>query len=79
MLAKGRQEWFDTVKALVRSKDLRQQLAGAAKERVLKEYDYKDRSLEWVDAFKWAVENKGIWKHGRDTKQHSDNGPSGPS
>lgn len=79
MLAKGRQEWFDTVKALVRSKDLRQQLAGAAKERVLKEYDYKDRALEWVDAFKWAVENKGIWKHGRDTKQHSDNGPSGPS
>jgi hypothetical protein len=79
MVAKGRQEWYDAVKALVRSKDLREQLAGAAKERVLKEYDYKDRALEWVDAFKWALENKGIWKHGRDTKQHSDNGPSGPS
>ena len=79
LLARTRQEWYDTMKSLVRSKDLREQIAGAAKERVLKEYDYKDRAKEWVDAFKWAVENKGIWKYGRDTKQHSDNGPSGPS
>ncbi len=79
LLAKGRQEWYDAVKSLVRSKDLREQLAGAAKERVLKEYNYKDRAIEWADAFKWAVEHKGIWKHGRNTEQHSDNGPSGPS
>jgi hypothetical protein len=65
LLAKGRQEWFDAMKSLVRSKDLREQLAGAAKERVLKEYDYKDRAVEWADAFKWAVEHKGIWKNGR--------------
>lgn len=59
LLAKGRQEWYDAMKSLVRSKDLRQQLAGAAKERVLKEYNYKDRAKEWADAFKWAIENKG--------------------
>ena len=65
LLARTRQEWFDAMKSLVRSKDLREQLAGAAKERVLKEYDYKDRAKEWADAFKWAVEHKGIWKNGR--------------
>jgi glycosyltransferase involved in cell wall biosynthesis len=65
LVVRGRQQWFDAVKSLVRSKDLRDQLAGAAKERVLKEYDYKDRAKEWADAFKWAVEHKGIWKNGR--------------
>jgi len=65
LLAKGRQEWYDAVKSLVRSKDLREQLSGAAKERVLKEYDYKERAKEWAEAFKWAVEHKGIWKNGR--------------
>ena len=65
LLARTRSEWYDGIKSLVRSKDLREQLAGAAKERVLKEYDYKDRAKEWADAFKWAVEHKGIWKNGR--------------
>ena len=65
LLARTRTEWYDGIKSLVRSKDLREQLAGAAKERVLKEYDYKDRAKEWADAFKWAVEHKGIWKNGR--------------
>jgi hypothetical protein len=59
LLAKGRQEWHDAVKKLTNSKDLREQLSGAAKERVLKEYHYKDRAKEWADAFKWAAENKG--------------------
>ena len=65
LLARTRTEWYDGIKSMVRSKDLREQLAGAAKERVLKEYDYKDRAKEWADAFKWAVEHKGIWKNGR--------------
>jgi len=59
MLARGRGEWYDAMKKLTRSKDLREQLAGAARERVLKEYHYKDRAKEWADAFKWAAENKG--------------------
>ena len=65
LLARTRSEWYDGIKSLVRSKDLREQLAGAAKERVIKEYDYKERAKEWADAFKWAVEHKGIWKNGR--------------
>ena len=65
LLARTRTEWYDGIKSMVRSKDLREQLAGAAKERVLKEYDYKERAKEWADAFKWAVEHKGIWKNGR--------------
>lgn len=59
LLARGRGEWYETMKKLTRSKDLREQLAGAARERVLKEYHYKDRAKEWADAFKWAAENKG--------------------
>ncbi len=59
LLARGRGEWYEAMKKLVRSKDLREQLAGAAKERVLKEYNYKDRAKEWADAFKWAAENRG--------------------
>jgi glycosyltransferase involved in cell wall biosynthesis len=59
LLARGRQEWYDAVKKLTRSKDLREQLAGAAKERVLKEYHYKDRAKEWADAFQWAADNRG--------------------
>jgi len=65
LLARTRTEWYEGLKSLVHSKDLREQLAGAAKERVLKEYDYKERAKEWADAFKWAVEHKGIWKNGR--------------
>jgi glycosyltransferase involved in cell wall biosynthesis len=59
LLARGRQEWYDAVKKLTRSKDLREQLAGAAKERVLKEYNFKDRAKEWADAFQWAADNRG--------------------
>jgi len=65
LLVRGRGEWYTGMKKLIGSKDLREQLAGAAKERVLKEYDYKDRAKEWADAFNWAVEHKGIWKNGR--------------
>lgn len=59
LLARGRQEWHDAVKKLVRNPGLREELAYNARERVLKEYHYKDRAKEWADAFKWAAENKG--------------------
>ena len=59
LLARGRQEWYDAFKRLVRNPNLRLDLAAAAKERVLKEYDYKDRAKEWADAFRWAAENRG--------------------
>jgi glycosyltransferase involved in cell wall biosynthesis len=59
LLAKGRQEWHDAIKSLVKNPNLRLDLAAAAKERVLKEYNYKDRAKEWADAFRWAAENRG--------------------
>jgi Glycosyl transferases group 1 len=64
LLAANRSEWYDAVKSLVSSKELRQQLAGAAKERILKEYDYKERAQEWAQVFRWAAEhpNYGLRK-----------------
>jgi hypothetical protein len=59
LLARGRQEWYDSVKKLARNPAFREDLAAAAKERVLKEYHYKDRAKEWADAFRWAAENRG--------------------
>lgn len=59
LLAKGAQEWHDAVKALASSKGLREQLAGAAKERVLAEYDYRVRAQEWADAFRFAASHAG--------------------
>ena len=57
LLARGAQEWHDAVGRLAKSKDLREQLAGAAKERVLREYDYRQRAEEWAAAYRWAAEN----------------------
>lgn len=64
LLAANRSEWHEAVKSLVESKDLRQQLAGAAKERILKEYNYKERAQEWAEVFRWAAEhpNYGLRK-----------------
>lgn len=58
LLARGAQEWHDSVKKLATSKDLRDELAGRAKERVLREYDYRDRAREWADAYRWAWEHR---------------------
>lgn len=57
LLARGSQEWHDGIKALATSPGLRGDLAGAAKERVLREYDYRVRAAEWADAFRWAAEH----------------------
>lgn len=59
LLARGAQEWQDAVGKLAKSKALRDDLAGAAKERVLAEYDYRVRAREWADAFRWAAEHPG--------------------
>lgn len=60
LLARGAQEWLDAVRKLARSKDLRDELAGRAKERVLAEYDYRQRAEQWADAFRFAAEHPGI-------------------
>lgn len=58
LLARGAQEWHDATKKLALSPDLRAELAGRAKERVLAEYDYRVRAQEWADAYRWAWEHK---------------------
>lgn len=58
LLARGRQEWHDAVRKLATSADLRAEMAGRAKERVLAEYDYRVRAQEWADAFRWAAEHR---------------------
>lgn len=59
LLARGAQEWHDAVRKLATSADFRADLAGRAKERVLAEYDYRKRAVEWADAFRWAAEHPG--------------------
>jgi glycosyltransferase involved in cell wall biosynthesis len=63
LLARGAQEWHDSIRKLAKSPDLRADLAGRAKERVLAEYDYRVRAHEWADAFRWA------WEHRRGDAQ----------
>jgi len=63
LLARGAQEWHDAVRKLATSKDLREQLAGAAKERVLRDYDYRVRAVEWAEVFRFAAENPGIRRY----------------
>ena len=57
LLARGAQEWHDSVRRLATSSDLRADLAGRAKERVLAEYDYRQRAREWADVFRYAADN----------------------
>lgn len=60
LLAAGRSEWSNAIERLLVSPQLRADMAGAAKERVLAEYDYRIRAPEWADAFRWAAEHPGI-------------------
>jgi hypothetical protein len=58
MLAHGRQDWYDGLKRLIREPNLRADIVAGARERVLAEYDYHNRALEWLSAFEWAIANK---------------------
>ncbi len=64
-LVKGKAEWFETLLRLARSPELRAEVAGRARERVLAEYDARRRAAEWADAFRWAAEHAGIGRLGR--------------
>ena len=56
-LARGRGEWQDAVGKLARNPNLSRDIAAAAKERVLRDYDYRVRAAEWADAFRYAAEH----------------------
>ncbi len=58
LMARSNRDWNDAIKRLATSKQLRDDLAGAAKERVLAEYDYRVRAAEWADALRWAAEHR---------------------
>jgi glycosyltransferase involved in cell wall biosynthesis len=60
LLARGAQDWSDSLRRLIREPNLRADLAAVARERVLREYDYRVRAEEWADAFRWASEHRGI-------------------
>lgn len=59
LLARTGQEWQDALRRLLRNPAEMTDIAAAAKERVLREYDYRQRAHEWAGAFRWAAEHAG--------------------
>jgi glycosyltransferase involved in cell wall biosynthesis len=60
-LAHSRREWSDKIGRLARSSQLRDDIGGAAKERVIRDYgDPRQRAEELRDAYLWAAEHAGI-------------------
>ncbi len=65
LLARNKAQWREQLGKLAGSRTLREELVGRARERVLAEYDVRDRVAEWVDAFRWAAEHAGRGALGR--------------
>jgi hypothetical protein len=59
LLARNKAEWRDGLRRLARSRDLRAELQGRARERVLADYTADVRAHEWADAYRWAAEHGG--------------------
>jgi glycosyltransferase involved in cell wall biosynthesis len=59
LLARGRREWSDSIGRLAKSPQLRADIGGAARERVIAEYNPRDRAAELADALRWAAEHAG--------------------
>ncbi len=59
LLARNKAEWREKLNRVAASSQLREDLAGRARERVLAEYDVRRRVVEWVDAFRWAADHAG--------------------
>ena len=59
MLAGDTAEWRRALLELAGSIALRDEIAGRARERVLAEYQVRDRALEWAAAYRWAATNPG--------------------
>lgn len=65
LLASTPAEWLGHLTRLAASRDLREELAGRARERVLAEYTVAARAPEWADAYRWAAEHAGRAVAGR--------------
>ena len=59
LLARNKAEWRDKLRRLSASPQMREDLAGRARERVLAEYDVRKRVEAWVRAFQWAADHAG--------------------
>jgi hypothetical protein len=59
LLSRNKAEWRQNLRRLAASPQLRQDLAGHARERVLADYDVRKRAAEWADAFRWAADHAG--------------------
>jgi hypothetical protein len=59
LLARNKAEWREQLRRLAGSPEMREDLAGRARERVMAEYDVRQRAAEWADAFRWAAEHAG--------------------
>jgi hypothetical protein len=59
LLSRNKAEWRQNLRRLAASPQLRQDLAGHARERVLADYDVRKRATEWADAFRWAADHAG--------------------
>ena len=60
LLATTPEDWQRAVQRLASSPDLRAELAGRARERVLAEYQAADRAKHWAAAYLWAANHPGI-------------------
>ena len=57
LVARTPQDWLRHLETLVASRDLRAEIAGRARERVLAEYTVERRAAEWADAYRWSAEH----------------------
>lgn len=60
LLAAGAADWRRAVMRLVSSADLRAEIAGRARERVLAQYQAAERAVSWAAAYRWAATHPGI-------------------
>lgn len=65
LLVDGPGEWLEALSALAGSPAMREDLASAARERILAEYTVETRAAEWADAYRWAAEHAGRAVGGR--------------
>ena len=60
LLAGDEAEWRRALLDLAASPALRTEIAGRARERILAEYQVRDRAAEWAAAYRWAASHSGI-------------------
>jgi hypothetical protein len=66
LVAQRAADWARHVRSLAVSRDLRAELAGRARTRVLADYSVVSRAPEWAEAYKWAAEHAGSGRSRRD-------------